>query len=318
MKPIIPERLRQGDTVALIAPASPPLEPEHVDESIAALESLGFAVRLGRHARRRSGFLAGTPRERAEDVMRMFRDPRVKAIFCVRGGYGSAQILPRLDYEIIRRNPKILAGCSDVTSLLCALRVKTGLVTFHGPMPASDFIRADLPPFTRESFLRTLMQPEPPGGIRQGYSGDTVSVLRPGKAAGKLIGGNLSILCTLVGTPWEPSFRGKILFLEDVGEAPYRIDRMLTHLLNAGLLQQAAGIAIGLCKDCLDPRAKTSREPRQTLEDVFRERLRPLKVPVVTGLPFGHGPDNATIPIGIRAVLDAKSGDLEITQAAVR
>ena len=162
------------------------------------------------------------------------------------------------------------------------------------------------------------MQPVAAGSICDGYDGKTVCVLNRGKVSGELIGGNLTLLITLIGTAYQPSFRNKILFLEDVDEKPYRFDRDLTHLLNAGLLQQVAGVAVGLCENCHDPKAKTAKEYRQTLEDVLNDRLGPLKVPVVTGLPFGHAPHNATLPVGGRATLDAERGDLVITAPAVR
>ena len=162
------------------------------------------------------------------------------------------------------------------------------------------------------------MQATAPGSIRQGYKKKTISILRRGTASGALLGGNLSLLCTTVGTPFQPSFKNKILFLEDLDEVPYRFDRMLTHLLNAGLLQQVAGVAVGVNANCYEPKAKRAKEYRQTVEDVLRERLLPLKVPVVTGLPFGHIPLNATLPIGIRATLDGMKGDLVIIESAVR
>jgi muramoyltetrapeptide carboxypeptidase len=313
----IPKRLHPGDTVALVAPASAPPDPKAIDQSIGILETLGFRVRLPRNARKRHGFLAGKDRERADDLMRVFADSKVQAVFCVRGGYGTPRLLPFLDYRVIRQNPKIFVGYSDMTALHCALLLKANLLSFHGPMLASDFIKPDFTPFSRESFLRILMQPEAYGGICRGYTQKTISILRPGTASGELIGGNLSLLCTTLGTPLQPSFQGKILFLEEVGEQPYRFDRMLTHLLNAGVLQQVAGIAIGLCADCEDPRAATAGEYRQTLNDVLAERLLPLKVPVVSGLPFGHVPTNATLPVGGRVRLDADHGDLIITQPVV-
>jgi len=316
--PVKPERLQHGETVALLAPASAPPGPGLIDRSVAALEKLGFKVKLSRHVRKRRGFLAGTDRERADDLMQMFADRKVKAIFCVRGGYGTARLLPLLDYRVIRQNPKIFVGYSDITSLHCAFLTKSNLISFHGPMFASDFLKQDFPLFTLQSCLRTLMEPVTPQSICLGYSQKTVAVLRRGVAIGPLVGGNLSLLCTLIGTPFQPSFRGKILFIEDLDEPPYRFDRMLTHLLNAGLLQQVAGIAVGFCNNCEDPKAKKAKEYRQTLRDVLQERLLPLKVPVVTGLPFGHVPFNATLPIGVRATLDAQKGDLIITSAAVK
>ena len=315
---IKPNHLNYGDTVGIIAPASAPPDPKNVDRSVAALERLGFKTRLAPNARKRWGFLAGTDRERASDLMQMFADRKVKAIICVRGGYGAGRLLPLLDYGTIRANPKILIGYSDITSLHCAFLQKASLVSFHGPMLNSDFIQENLPDFTLQSFLRTLMQAAPPGSISQGYRRKTVSVLRGGVASGLLIGGNISLLCTTLGTPYQPSFENRILFFEDLDEVPYRFDRMLTQLLNAGLLPQVAGIAIGINENCRDPKAKKAKEYRQTLEDVFKDRLLPLKVPVVCGLPFGHIPLNATLPIGVRVTLDAENGDLLVTEPAVR
>jgi muramoyltetrapeptide carboxypeptidase len=316
--PILPDHLSYGDTIGIVAPASAPPDPKNIDRSVAALEKLGFKPRLAPNVRRRWGFLAGSDRDRAADLMRMFADRKVKALVCLRGGYGSSRLLPLLNYQTIRANPKILIGYSDITSLHCALLVKANLVSFHGPMLNSDFIKKDLPDFTLQSFLKTLMQPTAPGGIRDGYRKQTVQVVRRGIASGPLVGGNITLLCAALATPYLPDFRKRILFFEDLEEAPYRFDRMLTQLLNAGLLQQVAGIAIGINAGCEDPKAKRCKEYRQTLADVCRERLLPLKVPVVTGLPFGHIPLNATLPVGVRATLDAVKGDLVITEPAVK
>lgn len=315
--PIKPPRLCPGDTIGLVAPASAPPDPKAIDRSVQALTRLGFKVKLAPKVRQRWGFLAGSDRDRAGDLMAMFLDPKVKAIFCVRGGYGTARLLSRLDYEAIRAHPKILLGYSDITSLHCALLTQANLLSFHGPMLNSDFLKKDMPEFTLQSCWRTLTQPVPPGGIVDSYRKRTVAVLRPGQAAGRLVGGNISILCTTLGTPYQPSFKGAILFFEDLDEVPYRFDRMLTHLLNAGVLQQVAGIAVGVNKNCGDPKARKAREYRQTLEEVLAERLLPLEVPLVIGLPFGHVPYNATLPVGARARLDADRGDLVILEPAV-
>jgi len=319
---IRPRPLSPGDTLGIVAPASAPPDPTAIDRGVAVLEQLGYRVKLARNVRRRRGFLAGSDRERADDLMKMFADRRVRAILCVRGGYGTARLLARLDYGTIRDQAKILVGYSDLTALHCALLTKARLISFHGPMLNSDFASGKVPRFTLQSFQRTLSAATKPADrlrqdVAEGYSARTVKGLRAGTAQGQLIGGNLSILCTMIGTPWQPDFRGRILFLEDVGEPPYRFDRMLTHLLNCGLLQQVAGIAIGLNADCEDPKAKTAKEYRQTLEDVLRERLLPLKVPVLLGLPFGHTPLNATLPVGIRARLDANRGVLSLTEPAL-
>lgn len=313
-----PRRLYPGDLVGIVTPASPPLEPEVIDRSAAAVERLGFKPRLAPNARKRHGFLAGSDRERAGDLMRMFTDPKVQAILCVRGGYGTSRLLPLLDYQAIRRTPKIFLGYSDVTALHCALLTKAQLVSFHGPTLNADFIKDDWVEFTHRSLLRVLGQPLAAGSICQGYDKATVTVLRGGTSSGALLGGNLSLLCTTLATPYQPSFKDRILFIEDIDEPPYRFDRMLTQLLNAGLLQQLAGIAVGLNRNCLDPKARKSGEYRQTVEDVLQERLAPLKIPIVCGLPFGHVPHNATLPLGIHATLDAQAGDLILTESAVR
>lgn len=315
--PIHPQRLQPGDIVGLIAPASTGASAEVIERSVAALRDIGFKVKLGRHVRKRHGFLAGQDKERAADVMAMFTDRTVKGIFCVRGGYGSARLLPLLDYGAIRQNPKVFIGFSDLTSLHCALRKKSDLVTFHGPMTVS-FLAEKSPKFLRESLWRAVGGPDAPASILQGYHRKTVEVVRRGKVSGELIGGNLSVLSTVLGTPYQPDFRGRILFLEDVDEKPYAVDRLLTHLFNAGVLSQVAGVAIGIFHDCVDPKAVRGGEYRQTVEDVLRERLWPLKVPVVIGLPFGHVPYNATLPVGGRATLDADKGDLILTRAVVR
>jgi len=316
--PTKPDRLHYGDTIGIIAPASAPPDPQNIDRSVAALERLGFKPKLAPNVRQRWGFLAGSDRDRAGDLMKMFADRKVKAILCVRGGYGTARLLPLLDYRVIRANPKIFIGYSDITSLHCAFLVKSDLVSFHGPMLNSDFIKQDLPDFTLQSFLKTLMQPSAPGSICAGYRKKTITILRRGRVSGPLMGGNITLLCAALGTPYQPSFKHQILFFEDLDEVPYRFDRMLTQWLNAGLLQQVAGIAIGINANCKDPKAKGAKEYRQTLEDVFRERLLPLKIPVVAGLPFGHIPRNATLPIGVRVTLDAVKGDLTIDEPAVK
>lgn len=312
---IRPRHLSLGDTLGIIAPASAPPDPKAVDRAMDVLKRLGFRIKLAPNVHKRHGFLAGTDRERASDLMRMFTDKKVDAVLCVRGGYGTARLLPMLDYKVIRANAKIFTGFSDITSLQCAFLTEAKLISFHGPMLVSDFENAAMPEFTLKSFMETL------SGHRtelcKGYSGKTVKTLRRGIARGQLVGGNLALLCTMVGTRWQPQFKGRILFLEDIGELPYRFDRMLTHLLNCGLLQQVAGIAIGLNADCEDPKAKAGAEYRQSLEDVLRERLLPLKIPVVTGLPFGHVPHNGTVPVGIKVELDANRGQLNFCEPCI-
>ena len=313
-----PERLSFGDTIGIVAPASAPPDPKAIDRAATALEHFGFKPKLAKNVRARLGFIAGTDRERATDVMAMFTDKKVKAIICIRGGYGASRILDRLDYKVIRRNPKILSGYSDITSLHCALMTKAGLMSIHAPMLNGALADPKVPEFTKKSFFRTVMEAKPSGSICEGYEGKTVSILRGGIAEGRLIGGNLSLLCASLGTPFAPSFKGKIIFFEDISERPYRLDRMLTQLLNAGIFSQVAGVAVGVNKDCTDPDAGPGGEYQQSAADVVKERLSALRVPVVTGLPFGHVDLNATIPVGVRARLDGNRGDLIITESAVK
>jgi len=314
---IKPRRLQSGDAVGLVAPASPPDDPKIVTDYLAALEKMGFKPRLAPNAGKRLGFLAGTDEERADDLMGMFADRDIKAIFCLRGGYGSGRLLRLLNYHFIKRHPKILLGFSDITSLHCALLTRARLVSFHGPTLNTSLTSDHPPAFVVQSLLRTTMEPSAAGSICEGYTQNTVSILRRGVASGALIGGNLSVLCTTLGTPFQPRFKDNIFFFEDIDEQPYNFDRMLTQLLNAGLLQQVAGVAVGINKNCKDPDAAKTKEYRQTLDDVLEDRLKPLGVPVVTGLPFGHVRWNATLPVGIQARLDGEKGDLVITEAAV-
>ncbi|MEJ5236824.1 MAG: LD-carboxypeptidase [Limisphaera sp.] len=312
-----PPRLEPGDLIGLAAPASPLPQPADLDRAVARLEALGFRILPARHLLRRRGYLAGTDRERAADLHQLARHRKVKAIVSLRGGYGCARLLQWFDPGLFRAHPKIVVGYSDLTALHCALLTHARLVTFHGPMAVPDFARPDLPDFTIRSFLRLLTRSEPYGSVRDHCPAPAPRILRPGRAVGPLLGGNLTVLVSTLGTPWQPDFRGRVLLLEEVGEPPYRVDRLLTQLLNAGLLQQVAGIAIGTCERCEDPWAPTSSEPRPTLEDVWKDRLGPLRKPVVIGLPFGHTPGNATLPLGVRAELDAKRGDLILLEPAV-
>ena len=317
MKLLKPERLCFGDTIGIIAPASPPPDPKAVDRAAEALERFGFKPKLAKNVRARLGFIAGTDRERATDLMAMFTDKKVKAIICLRGGYGATRILDRLDYALIRRHPKILSGYSDITALHGALLKKSGLASIHAPMLNGALADPNVPEFTKKSFFRTVMEAQPAGSICADYAEKTVSILRGGVAEGQLVGGNLSLICASLGTPFAPSFKGKIIFFEDISERPYRLDRMMTQLLNAGVFSQVAGVAVGVNKDCNEPKQKTGDEYYQSGADVVKERLATLRVPVVIGLPFGHVDLNAAIPVGIHARLDGKRGDLIITESAV-
>lgn len=310
------KRLASGQTIGLIAPSSNVTENEDIYYARDVLKSFGFEVKAGDHLFERRGYLAGADELRAQDVNNMFADKDVDGIVCLRGGYGSPRILPYLDYKTIAANPKVIMGYSDVTALLNAIFAKTGLITFHGPIAGQRF--SD---YTLASFKKVLFEPSagiklaeaPPFEQKEGWveKDNRLSVIVPGKAEGQLIGGNLSLMVSMVGTAYEPDYEGKILFLEDVSEAPYSIDRMLTHLKLAGRLQKLKGIAFGKCTECYSHRNSLS------LEQVLNDHLAPLGVPVVRGAMIGHIDDMATIPIGAKAEINTADGPLVLLESAV-
>jgi len=273
-------------------------------------------VRLGRHLLDCHGYLAGHDEARAEDLNRMFADQTVKAVFCVRGGYGSGRLLPWLDFKALKRNPKILMGYSDITALELAILKKIGLVTFYGPMVTTE-MAVDFPKDSRERMLAVLTESRPPKPIGASPEGGHVVAIQPGVATGTLVGGCLSVFVSLLGTPYEPNLDGAILFLEEVDEEPYRVDRYLTQLRLSGKLEKVAGVAVGQCINC-DPREdKPAFSPSLSCQEVLRDRLGNLGVPVLSGLDFGHGRFKATLPQGVQARLDAHRGLLEILEPGV-
>jgi len=304
--------LRPGATIGVVAPASP-VTPERIEYGLQWLRDHGYRVVTGPHLFAQRGYLAGTDRERASDLLEMFARPEVEAIFCARGGYGTPRLLSLLDYDLIRENPKILLGYSDVTALHLAIQRQTGLVTFHGPMVESD-PQVGFVDYNWLGVLRAIAAPSPLGLVENPPAGPALRVIRGGRAQGPLVGGNLSLICATMGTPYEIDTRGKILFLEDVGEAPYRMDRMLNQLLLAGKLQAASGIVIGESVGC--EQAPGDR-PSLTLYEVLADLLSSLGKPVLYGLAIGHGFYKATLPLGVEAVLDATAGHLEVIEPAV-
>lgn len=307
---IKPKRLCPGDTIGVIAPASPG-DRELALAGVKWLEEQGFRVELGASVDQTLGYLSGPDALRAADINAMFASPAIDGIVCLRGGYGTMRLLELLDYSVIQSHPKVFVGYSDITALHVSIGQRTGLVTFHGPMVASDMGQG-LSAYTWDCFSRAVSAPEPLGPIINPPLSPAPVCIAEGTAEGRLTGGNLSIITATLGTPYEIDTRGKILCLEEVGEAPYRIDRMLTHLLLAGKLQAAAGIVFDVCADC-DIEA---RPPSFTVEEVLRDRLNGLKKPVLYHLHFGHTADKATLPIGVTAVLESQTGGLRITEAA--
>ncbi|GIH94731.1 LD-carboxypeptidase [Planobispora siamensis] len=289
---IVPPVLRPGDTVAVVSPCGPP-DPVRLARGVRVLRDLGLKVVVGPHALERDRYLAGSDAHRAADLQEAWCDPAVSAVLCARGGYGATRILGLLDWETMRAaGPKTLAGSSDVTALHRAFAVELGVMSWFGPMPACSTISDDDGPEPRtfEHFTAALFAQAPP------VSGDRV--LSPGAATGPVTGGNLSLLAALCGTPYQMDARGRIVLLEDVCEAPYRIDRMLTQLAQAGALEGAAGFALGSWVECGDP------------YPVLEEHLAPFGVPVVAGLPVGHGSPQLSVPMGALGAIDAESCSL--------
>jgi muramoyltetrapeptide carboxypeptidase len=290
---ILPPRLRQGDSVALIAPAGALAGPESLALGIERVEALGLRAKPGRHALDRHGYLAGTDDARAEDINAALRDPDIRGIFALRGGYGTTRLLDAVDYDAFARDPKVAIGYSDLTALLNALHARTGIVTYHGPVAAGSAFGANV-----VDWLRRALFDETIGSL----SAPMAQTTRPGRAHGRLIGGNLSLVAALLATPHALDFSDAIAFFEEVDEAPYRIDRMLTQLRSSGSLRGVRGIVVGECRNC-DAAADTPVESK--LAYVLSDRLNDLGVPTIVGAPIGHIDEQWTLPIGAHVELDA-------------
>lgn len=308
---IKPKRLEKGDCISLISPAGGIKDKKSTLKGVEYLESLGFRIKVGKNAFKINGFLAGTDRERLSDLHQMFADKRVDAIICFRGGYGTSRLLSSIDYNLIKKNPKIFCGYSDITALHLAILKKTNLVTFHSPMVVSVF-SDDKRKFTENNLFDILSNPENEKEYPIPKRWKKLEVINKGKVEGRLIGGNLSLVISTLGTPYEIETKNKIVFLEDIGEESYRLDRYLTHLLNAKKLYDAVGFIIGVNVDC-EPENKTQQSSRE----VFIERLKPLKKPLILGFPFGHIDNQITIPYGIKAFLDATNRKLVLKEKCV-
>jgi len=302
---LFPRRFSAGDLIGLVTPASPPEKPELIDEIIARLTAFGFRIKPGQHVRKRDSYLAGSDQERADDINAMFADPEVKGIYALRGGYGSCRILPLLDYEAIRANPKPFVGYSDVTAMHNAILVKSGLVTYHGSNASSAF-----QPGNEASCRKVLMEPVDPSATilfsKQGAEGTKVKTVVPGKIAGRLIGGNMTCLLRLLGTPYAPDFRGVILFLEDTCEKAYRIDGNFCHLRLAGVLDQIGGLVIGQFDH-------SDVEEEKRIAACLQREAERIGVPCVTGAPIGHFAEQITIPHGAPAEFDAGERRLSLS-----
>ena len=309
-------RLRPGDVVGLIEPAGftdDEFDLRLVEENVRAM---GLVPKAAPHLLQRYGYLAGKDEARAADVNAFYADEAVRAVFAVRGGWGCARILPHLDFDRIRANPKLLIGFSDITALHLAFAARAGFATIHGPNAASSWGELSWNSFRELAFeAGTPLYRNPEAtDDRLVQTRWRTRTLRPGKASGRLLGGNLTVLAALAGTPYLPDFDGAILFLEDVAEAEYRIDRMLTQLALAGILRRVAGVIFGQCTDC---RASTPSYGGFTLSQVLKQHFEPLGVPAFQGALIGHVANQFSIPVGIRAEMDAEAGTIRILEPAV-
>lgn len=315
---IKPNKLSKGDVIGLIAPGSG-IGRFAFEQAIATLERLGFKPYYTENIRVNKSFLGGTDQQRLDDLHHMFGNNDVKGIMCVRGGYGSNRLLSLINYELIRSNPKVFIGYSDITALLYGIYSQTGLVCFHGPVGISSFKE-----FASDIFIKEIVKAKNQIAIGRPKAWDenedsTYKELKinSGVARGKLVGGNLSVLVSLIGTPYDVDFSNKIVFLEEIGEPPYKIDRMLTHLLQSGKLEKAKGVALGIFKNCDYQPSDEEYDTSFSLQEVLFDRLSDLDKPIMYGLPFGHIKENATIPFGIEAELDVNKGSLTIMEPTV-
>ncbi len=304
--------LREGDTVAFVSPSSQSTM-ESIEKAVKVTEDMGFRVKLTRSCYESEGYHAGSDFVRADDINRVFLDPDVRGIFCVRGGDGATRLPQRIDIETVYKNPKVFLGYSDITILHTMFNRPRGFITFHGPMPASEFIRDSFPGYVRENLLRAITDTGPLGEITPCEGAPPMEALVTGTAEGELAGGNLALVCSLLGTPWEIDTRGKILVLEDTNEPVYRLDRMLMQLRLAGKLDAAAGIVLGQFTHIQPRKPKDSF----TLPEVFEAVVAPVGKPTLINGCFGHDEKKATLPLGARAVLDGSRSTLTVIESGV-
>jgi muramoyltetrapeptide carboxypeptidase len=297
-KMTVPARIKPGDTIGIVAPAGP-FDRDTFSRGIRAVADMGFKIFVPPEIFEKNRYLAGSDNHRVKYVNQLFADKSIDAIICARGGYGSMRILPLLDYDTLKNNPKVFVGFSDITILLSVLSTRCNLVTFHGPVITS---LADASEETKLSLYRNLTS-----GSNLEINLPDGRTIKSGVAAGEVCGGNLTMLCHLVGTPFAPDFKNKILFLEDRGEAPYRIDRMLVHMELAGCFNGISGIILGAFEEC-----GSIEDSIKIIEELFES----YPVPILAGLEAGHGSHNLTLPLGIEATLDADRHSLVYHRAA--
>ena len=312
MKLLKPKKLTNGDLIGIISPASSPDDLEKIGKSVKYFESIGYKVIVGKNVGKYRGYLAGTDEERLNDLHDMFRNKDVKAIICLRGGYGSGRILDKINYNLISKNPKILVGYSDITALHAAIYKKTGLVTFAGPMAAVDFYE-NPSSFTEEHFWNLLTNNKKIGKIAN-PDGESFYSLNKGRGEGRIFPANLTVLASLIGTDYFPNLKDTVWVFEDIDEPPYRIDRMFNQLRLYNVFKQSKGIILGRFVNCYES-DKSKRT--LTLNEVITDYFGNLKIPVLYNIKHGHISDNITFPIGLKTKVNASRGFIEITENAV-
>lgn len=306
---IKPKALKAGDTVAITSPAGAVWDENQIDTFTNILKNLGFNVILGaRTLKEKHGYFAGTDEVRANELNDLFADKKIKGIFCMKGGWGCARILDKLNYKMIKENPKVFIGFSDITALLIAITKQTGLITYHGPVGNSGWND-----FTKNAFINVTQQTKPYTFQANPSGEEDIITINEGNATGELVGGNLTVLTSIIGSGYLPDWKGKILFLEEAKEEPYSIDRMLTQLKLCGVLDSVSGIVFGKCAKCLP------EEPLKsfTLNEVLLQHFKPLKIPVFFGAMIGHIENKLTVPIGINASINANKGTISLLEASV-
>jgi muramoyltetrapeptide carboxypeptidase len=305
---IKPKALKPGDTVAITSPAGAVWDDNQVEIFSGILKSFGFTVVLGKTLKEKNGYFAGPDDLRAKELNDFFADKKINGIFCMKGGWGCARLLDKINYKIIKENPKVFIGFSDITALLVAITHKTGLITYHGPVGNSGWND-----YTKTAFINVTHQAKPYTFDPNPVGEDAITTICGGKANGELWGGNLTVLTSIIGSGYLPDWKGKILFLEEAKEEPYSIDRMLTQLKLNGVLNSVSGIIFGKCAKCL------AEEPQKsfTLAEVIDQHLKPLGIPVFFGAMIGHIENKLTIPLGISASMDADKGTISLKESCV-
>jgi len=317
MKTVKPPRLKPGDRVGICAPSSPHPSRESFRRAGEVLAEMGLETEAGPHLWKKNGYLAGTDQERAADINHFFSRPDIAGIIAIKGGYGSARTLEYLDWQVIANNPKVFVGFSDITALHLALQKETGLITFHGPV-LFQLTPEKKTSYLVDSFRRAVMGSEPLGLVDPAPEKTPFTyTINPGQTRGPLVGGCLSLIVQSLGTPHAIDTRDRILFLEEVGEEPYKIDGMLHQLYRAGKLQEARGIVVGECHRC-QPREHSPSFVTGTfiLEEILADIIGSLDIPAFYGLPLGHGRHLATLPLGIEASIDANRQELSLLDTA--